>query len=115
MTTAQFVPGAYAGFARYTPLDLTSVPAALHRAIGHVVQVACAGIAPRSDPFAGQRLYLEWRSDDVFDGYLIPERDLEFVATNGERTERTDSVRGRLVISSRFFAAAQGNAEQLDG
>ena len=38
-----------------------------------------SGIAPSGEMFAGQALYLEWRSDDVLDGYLIPEQDLEFL------------------------------------
>jgi hypothetical protein len=44
-----------------------------------LVEVGCAGVAPANDRFAGQRLYLEWRRDELFDGYLIPEQDLEFL------------------------------------
>ena len=29
--------------------------------------------------FAGQALFLEWRSDEVFGGFFIPEQDLEFL------------------------------------
>jgi len=51
----------------------------LRLAVGRVVKVAFAGIALPGDPFTGQGLYLEWCSDDVFDGFLIPEQDLEFL------------------------------------
>jgi len=43
------------------------------------VEFGFAGIAPANHPFAGQALYLEWRSDDSLDGFLIPEQDLEFL------------------------------------
>lgn len=75
----RYVPGAYAGHARYRPRDPSSVPAALHRTIGQLVEVGCVGVAPANDRFAGQPLYLEWRRDDLLGGYLIPEQDLEFV------------------------------------
>jgi hypothetical protein len=52
----------------------------LHRAIGQVVEVGCAGIAAADDRFAGQVLYLEWRRDTLLDGYVIPEQDLEFLS-----------------------------------
>jgi hypothetical protein len=52
---------------------------ALTRAIGQVIEVGFAGFASKSDMFAGQAMYLEWRSDDILDGYLIPEQDLEFL------------------------------------
>jgi hypothetical protein len=51
----------------------------LTRAIGQVIEVGYAGIAPQGEMFAGQALYLEWRSDDLLDGHLIPEQDLEFL------------------------------------
>ena len=51
----------------------------LRHAIGCIVKVAFAGVAPPGDPFTGQALYLEWCSDEVFDGFLIPEQDLEFL------------------------------------
>jgi hypothetical protein len=50
-----------------------------------MVEVGCAGIAPAHDRFAGQQLYLEWRRDDLFDGYLIPEQDLEFLPARAAR------------------------------
>jgi len=51
----------------------------LRQAVGRVVKVAYAGTAQPGDPFIGQALYLEWCSDEVFDGFLIPEQDLEFL------------------------------------
>jgi hypothetical protein len=71
--------GAYAGRARFRPTALAALTPSLERAIGQVVEVGYAGIAPAGEMFAGQALYLEWRSDDVLDGYLIPEQDLEFL------------------------------------
>jgi hypothetical protein len=73
------VPGAYAGRAQYRPRSPAKIPAALHLAIGQVVEVGCAGIAAPGDRFAGQVLYLEWRHDTLLDGYVIPEQDLEFL------------------------------------
>jgi hypothetical protein len=74
------VPGAYVGHVRYRPRHPSRIPDLLYPAIGQVVEVACAGVAPSDDKFAGQALYMEWRRDDVFGGYLIPEQDLEFPA-----------------------------------
>jgi len=73
------VPGAYAGRVRFRPADLETLPPVLRLAVGRVVKVAFAGIALPGDPFTGQGLYLAWCSDDVFDGFLIPEQDLEFL------------------------------------
>jgi hypothetical protein len=73
------LPGTYVGYARYRPRHPSNIPPALHRAIGQSVEVGSAGVAPAHDRFAGQPLYLEWRRDDVFGGYLIPEQDLEFL------------------------------------
>jgi hypothetical protein len=50
------------------------------------VEVGFAGIAPAGDPFAGQKLYLEWCRDAVLDGYLVPEQDLEFLNDAGDPT-----------------------------
>ena len=71
--------GAYAGRARFCPTARAALTPSLERAIGQIVEVGYAGIAPPGEMFAGQALYLEWRSDDVLDGYLIPEQDLEFL------------------------------------
>ena len=73
------VPGSYAGRVRFRPVDLETLPEVLRRAVGRVVKVAFAGVGQPGDPFTGQALYLEWCSDDVFDGFLIPEQDLEFL------------------------------------
>jgi hypothetical protein len=75
----RYVPGGYAGRARYSPRHPSNIPIALHRAIGQLLEVGCAGVAPATDRFAGQALYLEWRRDDLLQGYLIPEQDLEFL------------------------------------
>ncbi len=72
-------PGAYAGRVRFRPVDLETLPLVLRQAVGRVVKVAYAGVAQPGDPFTGQALYLEWCSDEVFDGFLIPEQDLEFL------------------------------------
>lgn len=73
------VPGAYAGRARFRPQHPSRVPPQLQPAIGRVVEVGVAGLARDGEQFAGQMLYLEWRRDDVFGGFLIPEQDLEFI------------------------------------
>ena len=80
------VPGAYVGYARYRPRHPSNIPPALHRAIGQLVEVGCAGIAASNERFAGQRLFLEWRRDELFDGYLIPQQDLEFLPARSART-----------------------------
>ena len=73
------VPGLYAGRARFQPVYAHSLPPVLRDAVGRVVELGFAGLAPSNDPFAGQKLYLEWCTDDVFGGFLIPEQDLEFL------------------------------------
>jgi hypothetical protein len=72
-------PGAYAGRARFRPKHMEKLPEPLRTAVGRVVEVAFAGLESPSGPFAGQALFLEWRSDDVFGGFFIPEQDLEFL------------------------------------
>jgi hypothetical protein len=72
--------GSYAGRARFRPSDRAALTPALKRAIGQVVEVGYAGIAEQDGPFPGEALYLEWRRDEVLDGFLIPEQDLEFLA-----------------------------------
>ena len=71
--------GSYAGRARFRPRDRDRLPEDLRRAVGRVVEFGFAGVAPRDEPFGGQSLYLEWCSDDVFGGFVIPEQDLEFL------------------------------------
>ena len=73
------VPGAYAGRARFRPRYPDRIPPSLQPVIGRVVEVGHAGVAPVGDKFAGQALFLEWRSDAQFCGFLIPEEDLQFV------------------------------------
>jgi hypothetical protein len=72
-------PGAYAGRARFRPKHVERLPEPLRSAVGRVVEVAFAGMESPTGPFAGQALFLEWRSDEVFSGFFIPEQDLEFV------------------------------------
>ena len=72
------LPGAYVGRVRFRPIHPERLPPELRGAIGRVVEVGFAGVAQSEDPFAGQRLFLEWCRDQVFDGFLIPEQDLEF-------------------------------------
>jgi hypothetical protein len=72
-------PGAYAGRARFRPKHVDRLPEQLRAAVGRVVEVAFAGLESPSGPFAGQALFLEWRSDEVFGGFFIPEQDLEFL------------------------------------
>jgi hypothetical protein len=71
--------GAYAGRARFRPTARAALTPALERAVGQIVEVAFAGYAAKDEMFAGQALYLEWRSDVMLDGFLIPEQDLEFL------------------------------------
>jgi len=72
-------PGEYAGRARFSPLYPDLLPEPLRKAVGEVVEVGFAGVAAPDESFAGQDLYLEWRRDDLFDGFHIPARDLEFL------------------------------------
>lgn len=72
-------PGAYAGRARFRPKHADRLPEQLRTAVGRVVEVAFAGLESPTGPFAGQALFLEWRSDEVFGGFFIPEQDLEFL------------------------------------
>ena len=96
--------GAYAGRARFQPSDRAVVTPVLQRAIGQVIEVGFAGIAPAGELFAGQALYLEWRGDRVLDGFLIPEQDLEFV-------DRRRSVSCTLS----FPSASSTSARSSDG
>jgi hypothetical protein len=73
------IPGAYAGRARFQPSEISRLPAQLACAAGTIVELGYAGIAPAGEPFAGQPLYLEWRTDTLLHGFLIPEQDLEFL------------------------------------
>jgi len=77
--SALTIPGAYAGRARFRPRCREVLPAELQAAFGRVVELGYAGTAGPYDAFAGQKLYLEWLRDEVFDGFLIPEQDLEFL------------------------------------
>ena len=79
LTFPLLAPGAYAGRARFRPKHLDRLPDPLRAAVGRVVEVAFAGLESPTGPFAGQALYLEWRSDEVFGGFFIPEQDLEFL------------------------------------
>lgn len=72
------MPGAYVGRVRFKPIHPETLPPELRGAIGCVVEVGFVGVAQPGDPFAGQGLFLEWCRDQVFDGFLIPEQDLEF-------------------------------------
>ena len=95
LTRSSFLAvGAYAGRARFRPSDRAIVTPILQRAIGQVIEVGFAGLAAHGELFAGQALYLEWRSDRVLDGFLIPEQDLEFLD------------RGRSVSCTLSFPAA---------
>jgi hypothetical protein len=71
--------GAYAGRATFRPSARATLTPALEKAVGKTIEVAYAGIAPKGELFEGQALYLEWRSDEILDGFLIPEQDLEFL------------------------------------
>src|SRR4051812_19125488 len=84
MTSSLRVPGRYAGRARFRPRNLQRLPDVLSRAVGRVVEFGFAGIAAVDHPFAGQALYLEWRTDDTLDGFLIPEQDLEFLSESSD-------------------------------
>jgi hypothetical protein len=92
--TSFLAVGAFAGRARFRPSRHAAVTPTLTRAIGQVIEVGFAGIAASGEMFAGQALYLEWRSDRVLDGFLIPEQDLEFLD------------RGRSVSCTLSFPAA---------
>jgi hypothetical protein len=72
-------PGSYAGRARFQPLYPELLPTILQQAIGKIVEVGFARVASDDDAFPGQELYLEWCRDDVFDGFEIPARDLDFL------------------------------------
>jgi hypothetical protein len=73
-------PGAYAGRARF-PAEARR-PAARNSSAQRSDALSKWHLPvlnrPRG-PFAGQALFLEWRSDEVFGGFFIPEQDLEFL------------------------------------
>lgn len=73
------IAGAYAGRARFKPHNFDRLPDELQNAIGRIAEFGFAGIAPNGEPFAGQELYLEWCSDEIFGGFAIPEQDLQFL------------------------------------
>jgi len=76
--------GAYAGRARFRPRRRDALPDVLGRAEGRVIEFGFAGIAGADSPFAGQPMYLEWRTDAILDGFRIPEQDLEFLRESGD-------------------------------
>jgi hypothetical protein len=78
-TAAFRVPGAYAGRARFQPRATRMLPEVLKSVAGRVIEFGFAGVGAADGPFAGQAMYLEWRTDATLDGYLIPEQDLEFL------------------------------------
>ena len=78
------VAGAYVGRARFRPRSERTLPGVLSRAAGRVVEFAFAGMAGPDSPFAGQAMYLEWRTDTTLDGFLIPEQDLEFLQESAD-------------------------------
>ena len=84
------IPGAYAGRARFLPHEVSKLPDVLGCAAGTIVELAYAGIAGAGEPFTGQALYLEWRTDALLHGFLIPEQDLEFLPA--ERTASADII-----------------------
>lgn len=73
------LPGQYAGRARFRPRHVDLLPKEVRGAVGRIVEVGFLRVATADEPFAGQHLFLEWRRDDVLDGLIIPEQDLEFV------------------------------------
>ena len=70
--------GEFAGRARYMPGDPDVLPAPLRAAVGQVMEVEFAGIAPPGS-FAGQSFYRECSGQNVLNGVLIPEQDLDFI------------------------------------
>ena len=92
---ASRIPGAYAGRARFHPREVSKLPEVLGCAAGTVVELAFAGVAAAGEPFAGQALYLEWRTDTLLHGFLIPEQDLEFLPT--ERSSAAEVLSHRVL------------------
>lgn len=70
--------GELAGRARYMPGEPDALPETLRTAVGHVMEVEFAGIAPPGS-FIGQSLYRECSGQNVLNGVLIPEQDLDFI------------------------------------
>ena len=70
-SAASRIPGAYAGRARFSPCDVSRLPDVLGLAAGSIVELAFAGIAGPGEPFCGQCLYLEWRTDTLLHGFLM--------------------------------------------
>jgi hypothetical protein len=70
--------GEFAGRARYMPGDPDMLPHDLRAAVGQVMEVEFAGIAPHGS-LGGQSLYRECSGHNLFNGILIPERDLDFI------------------------------------
>ena len=70
--------GEFAGRARYIPGHPELLPEPLRAAVGHVMEVEFAGIAPPGS-FSGQSLYRECSGQNLFNDILIPEQDLDFI------------------------------------
>jgi len=70
--------GEYAGRARYLPGDISTLLPELRAAVGQIVEVQFAGMAP-AGPFAGQCLYREVPTRAILGGTQIPEQDLDFI------------------------------------
>ena len=70
--------GEFAGRARYIPGEPEALPQALRDAVGHVMEVEFAGIAPPGT-FTGQSLYRECSGQNLLNGVLVPEQDLDFI------------------------------------
>jgi hypothetical protein len=71
--------GEYAGRARYHPHGGAWLTPNLSRAVGKILELQFAGVAPPDQPYAGQALYRERGRQHLLDGRLIPEQDLHFV------------------------------------
>lgn len=70
--------GEFAGRARYMPGEPDALPELLRAAVGHVMEVEFAGIAPPGT-FTGQSLYRECSGQNLLNNVLIPEQDLDFI------------------------------------
>jgi len=70
--------GEYVGRARYLPDEIQTLDPVLRSIAGHILELRFAGLAPPG-PLGGQCLYQEYAGDELLDGRVIPERDLEFV------------------------------------
>ena len=70
--------GDFAGRARYLPGDTGGLTPTMRSAVGQVIELEFAGMAP-SGPLSGQSLYRETSESSLLGSAVVPEQDLDFL------------------------------------